>query len=231
MKAWWRAFLAPAPDPRKPLTDAVARQRTLLGRVRQARGDIASARRRVEARIVPMLGVLEGLESRAREMVAAGRDDLARGVLERRWSMARELRGLEEQAGELAREEAQLALLEERLSTRIEAFDARQQALFARTTAADAHARIAEELVALAAEGADVGPTVAEAERRAEASQARAAAIERLAETGALDTPGATGDIEAALANLDRDRAIDVRLEELRRRTSDVNERDRETRR
>jgi phage shock protein A len=216
VRAWWSAFLAPAPDPRRPVLDAVARQRGLLDRVRHARRDLAIARRQLEARVVPLLGVLDTLEERARSAVAADRDDVARATLERRFAMARELQEIEAQAGDLRREEEALVVVEERLGARIAAFDARQQALAARTSAADAQARVAEELTALSSEAADVAPALDAAERRAEHSQARAAAIERLVDTGVLETFG--GDpLQQELETLDRAQAIDERLRRLRR--------------
>lgn len=221
LNAWWRTFLAPAPDPRQPLVDAVGRQRALLRRVRQARGDLAAARRQLQSRILPMLGVLRTLEDRARQALTAEREDVARLALERRWSLAQELRALEEQAQELGREEEQLGLVEERLATRTEAFDARQQALAARTSAADAQARIAEELALLSTEVGDVSPALDEAERKAERSQARAAAIERLVEAGSLETLGLGGGdlLQREIAALDRTRTIEEQLAMLRRQT------------
>jgi phage shock protein A len=218
LRTWWRALLAPAPDPRQPLADAVVRQRDLLRRVRRARIDLATARRQIESRVFPMLETTRALEERGRQSLMAGREDLARLALERRWSVARELGALEDQARELGQDEERLALVEERLASWITAFDARQQTLAARTSAADAQARIAEELADVSSGLGGIGPALDEAERRAERSQARAAAIERLVEDGSLEllTPGGPA-LSPGMAELERTRAIDEQLSALRR--------------
>jgi phage shock protein A len=218
MKTWWRALLEPAPDPRRPLADAVARQRELLCRVRRARVDLGSARRQIESRVLPMLETTRTLEDRARASLVAGREDQARVALERRWSVARELRVLEEQARGLGQDEERLALVEERLASWITAFDARQQALAARTSAADAQARIAEDLADVSSDFTALGPALDAAERAAERSQARAAVIDRLVEEGSLEllSPGG-GPLPPGMAQLERTRAIDTQLSSLRR--------------
>jgi len=218
-RTWWGAFLAPAPDPRQKVADAVTRQRALLRRVREARHELAVAVRQLECRVVSMLDLLAKLEDRARDGLLADREDVARVMLERRWVVAQETRALEAQARELGRQGEQLALVEERLAARITAFDAHQQALAARTSAADAQARIAESLAGLSMELGDLGPALEEAERRAEESHARAAAIERLLEEGSLEVFGPAGESTFGwgTAGLDRTRAVDEQISRLRR--------------
>lgn len=219
VKSWWNAFLAPAEDPRRTFVDAYARQRELLDQVRRALGEIGEAKSRLEAKTAEVRAKLPQLEDQAREAISRDREDLARLALHRYQVGEVELRALEEQVGDVEREEQRLALVEQRLATQIEASYAREEVLAARYSAAEAQVHLKEALSGISEELSDLGHALEQAEEKTAQMQARATALDRLVEEGVLPATGVPGGemIEEPLAQLDVAEAVERRLAELKR--------------
>lgn len=219
LRGWLAAVLEPAPDPRRAFAEADERHRMLLARVRHALVTLSGAKLRLESRAADLRGRLRGMETEAHEALVAGREDLARLVLERRWAAERSLGAVEGEVRELQQEEQRLALVEQRLGTQIEAFRARQEVIAARHSAAEAQVRLSEAFTGVSGELADLGLTLDQVEQRTERLESRAAALDRLVDTGLLEAPGSgTGALDRQLGELDRARAIEAHLDELKRR-------------
>ena len=161
-----------------------------MQKVQQALADIASAKDRLESKTAEVGGKLPQLEEQARRALIAEREDLARLALQRRQIALVELEVLEGQVREVQQEEQRLSMVEQRLATQIEAFYARQEVIAARYTAAEAQVRIGESLSGISDELDDLGRALERAEEKTEHMQARVSAIDRLVETGVLETPG-----------------------------------------
>lgn len=216
---WLAAVLEPAPDPRRAFAAADERHRMLLARVRHALGAISGARLRLESRGADLRGRLVGMETEAAEPLAAGREDLARLVLERRYAAARALEAVEMEVRDLEQEEQRLALVDQRLGTQIETFRARQDVIAARHSAAEAQVRLSEALTGVSGDLADLGLTLDQVEQRTEQLESRAAALDRLVDTGLLEAPeSGAGVVGRQLGELDRARAIGGQMEALKRR-------------
>jgi phage shock protein A len=218
LKVWLDAFLAPAEDPRQTFTDAHQRQLGLLAQVQDALAAVGASKKRLEAKMVGVREKLPRLEEQARHALIDGREDMARLALERRQVTMMELQTLEEQVREIEQEEQRLSLIEQRLATQIETFFAQQDLIAARYSAAEAQVRINEALSGISRGLANLGLALQEAEQKAEHMQARASAIDRLIEAGAVDVPGLpAGDfVDQQLGELDLSQAVEDQLKVLK---------------
>lgn len=218
LKTPLNALFAPAPDPRQTFANAYQRQREVLLKVRQALADIAASKSRLEAKTTETKAKLPQLEEEARGTLIAGREDLARLALQRRQVAAVALKTLEQQVREVEQEEQRLSMVEQRLATQIEAFFARQEIIAARYSAAEAQVRINEALTGVSQELTDLGLALEQAEQKTEHMQARATAIDRLVETGVLETPvlPAGDSVERQLAQIDVAQEVEDQLAALK---------------
>lgn len=189
LKVWLDKLLASADDPRQVFMVAYRRQRELLSKVQRAQENIVDAKRQLESKTAGAREKLPQLEEQARQALVGGREDIARFALQLRQVATEDLEELERQVSELEQEERALSLVEQRLRTQIEAFFARQEVLAARYTTAEAQVRISEAMGGVSEELAGLGVALERAEQTTENMQARVTAIERLVETGILDTP------------------------------------------
>lgn len=189
MKSLADTLLTPAKDPRQVFTDTYQRQQELLRKVREAKANIALAKKRLEAKIGDVQDKFSRWEVQAEQSPFA---------LQLRQIAAAELQALEEQVRALEHDERRLALDEERLVTQIEAFSARQEVLAARHTTAEARRQIREVLKSSPEEPAGLSEALEEVEHRSEDVQDRVSALEHMVEWGILTKPGySIGDAAA----------------------------------
>jgi phage shock protein A len=203
------SLLSPAEDPRQTYASTFEKQRGLLVKVRSALLEVGQAKSRLETKATETRAKLPQLEDLAREALREGREDLARLRLQRRQLAGIELQGLEKQLLEIEREEHRLSLTEQRLSSQLAAFYTRQELIAARYSAAEAQVHIGEALSGVSSELADLSQAMAQAERKSEQMQARAAAIDRLVDEGLLEIPAAV-DLAADDDWLPDDKIADV---------------------
>ena len=103
-----------------------------------------------------------------------------------------ELDRLERQVTEIEHEERELTLVEQRLEAQIETFFARREVIAARYSTAEAHVEVREALGGVSDELAGLGTALERAEQTTDRMQARASALDHLADLGVLDDPGVT---------------------------------------
>ena len=203
------SLLSPADDPRQTYASTFEKQRGLLVKVRTALQEVGQAKSRLETKAAATRAKLPQLEDLARDALREDREDLARLRLQRRQLAGIELQGLEKQLLEIEREEHRLSLTEQRLSSQLAAFYTRQELIAARYSAAEAQVHIGEALSGVSSELADLSQAMAQAERKSEQMQARAAAIDRLVDEGLLEIPAAV-DLAAGDDWLPEDKIADV---------------------
>lgn len=203
------ALLAPAEDPRGPFADAHRRQRLLLQRVQASLAAVRGSRGRLEDRVLLLQAELPLLGEQARAAVVSGQEELARLKLRRRELTLAVLRDLDDQRGQMEREEANLSLTEQRLTAEIEALHTRQELIAARYSAAEAQVRIHESVSGVSLDLRDLALSLERAAEGAERMRARAAAIEELVARDEL--PSA-----ATAADPDLDEAVETQLARLR---------------
>ena len=205
-----------AEDPRQVLDYAYAQQQLLLVKLRQGLVEVATSKQQLERQSKKLEARVPQLDDQARRALGAGRDDLARIALERKRSSVAELAALNTQIAEVSAEEKRLAGQERSLQVRIEEFRSHRDVVSARYSAAEAEVKIKEALSGVSGELAELGMAVGRAEEKADRLQARARALDSLADLGSLQPVGGGDYVEAELRRVSDGAEIDDELERLR---------------
>jgi phage shock protein A len=182
-----RAFLAPAEDPRSAVPEPLDRFASLLTQIRGELDGTERARRNLEARAAQLKAGRDAMKEQARGALLAGRQDLAHQALQRCHTADRELAVLDAHVEAVRQGEGRLALMELQLVARIESLDARHAVAAARYNAAQAQVYLSEALAGIAAGFADLRTVLERTERETEQMETRAAAIDRLVDSGAIE--------------------------------------------
>lgn len=192
-KAKANKVLDKAEDPRETLDYSYEKQLELLQKVRRGVADVATSRKRLELQL-QTLGKQEAkLEEQARVALANGREDLAREALTRRSGLHQQIADLQGQLADLQGQEEKLTVAAQQLQGKVDSFRTRKETLKATYSAAEAQTQIGEAFAGLSSELGDVGLAVQRAEDKTAQMQARAAAIDELVATGALEDPSGMG--------------------------------------
>jgi|GEM_PF-5966797 len=161
---------------------------------------------------------LQEMEEQAKRALAAGREDLAAGVLERKQAVQSQLTTLEGQIATSVKEQEKLAATEARLSAKLEAFRTRKEVVKAQYSAAEAQVKIGEAVTGISEEMADVGMALERAREKTENMRARAAAIDELTKRGLLEDPLEPGDpINRELDKITAAQNVQVELHRLKK--------------
>src|SRR6516162_2981923 len=176
-----------AEDPRETLAYACQRQEELLADVRRALVAVTASKHQLAAQIQRLEQRLPQLDDQAARAVAASRDDLARQALERRQLADRQLADLRRQLEQVTAEEEKLRQSERRFAAAVEAFRTRRDLLSARYTAAEEQNEARRSLTGLSDEITGLGDSIRRAEEKIERMQGRAAALDELLSSGALE--------------------------------------------
>ena len=206
-----------AEDPRTVLDYAYNQQQELLMTLRRGLVDVATAKQQLEQEAKRLQARMPQLDDQARRAVAAGRDDLARVAIERRWLAANEIEGLNKQIGEVDAEKQRLAGQERQLQVRVEQFRTHREVVVARYTAAEAEVRMKESLAGVSGELAELSMAVGRAEEKAERLQARARAIDSLVDVGSFPALGGGDFVEAELLRITVSKEIDQELDRIKK--------------
>lgn len=207
-----------AEDPRQTLDYSYEKQLELLQKVRRGVADVATSRKRVELQITQLEKQQTTLESQARAALTQNREDLAREALSRKALLAQQQADLQAQYNDLAAQEEKLVAASQQLQAKIEAFRTKKETIKATYTAAEAQTKINEAVTGISKELGDVGLAVQRAEEKTANMQARAAAVDELLASGALqDATGTTKDsITIELERLQGDAAVEDNLARLK---------------
>ena len=206
-----------AEDPRQVLDYAYNQQQELLLTLRRGLVDVATAKQQLEQEAKRLEARVPQLDDQARRAVAAGREDLARVAIERKWLAANEIEGLNKQIAEVETEKQRLASTERALQVRVESFRTHREVVVARYTAADAEVRMKESLAGVSGELAELGMAVGRAEEKAERLQARARAIDSLVDLGSFPPVGGGDFVEAELLRVTVSKEIDAELDRIKK--------------
>ena len=182
-----------AEDPRETLDYSYEKQLELLQKVRRGVADVATSRKRLELQLQNLSKQEAKLEDQARAALAGGREDLAREALTRRSGLHQQIADLQAQLAGLQEQEEKLTVASQQLQAKVDAFRTRKETLKATYSAAEAQTKIGEAFAVLSSELGDVGIAVQRAEDKTAQMQARAAAIDELVASGALEDPSGMG--------------------------------------
>ncbi|MHA6757996.1 PspA/IM30 family protein [Streptacidiphilus sp. PAMC 29251] len=208
-------ILDDAEDPREVLDFSYSRQLQLLQQVRRGVADVATSRKRVELQLTGLQQSADTLDRQARQALETGHEDLAREALTRRTAVLAQCADLAGQETALSGQEAKLTLSTQQLQAKVEAFRTRKETIKASYTAADAQTRIGEAVTGISEEMGDVGVAMQRAEDKTAQLQARAAALDELMASGALQdatVPVAHDDLQSQLDAITTGGDVDTEL-------------------
>jgi phage shock protein A len=207
-----------AEDPNETLDYSYERQLKLLQDVKRGLADLVTSKRRLQLQHDQLQQNMNHLDDQARQALSANREDLARLALQRKAGVQAQLTSLDTQISQLEDQQQKLTDAEQRLQTKVETFRTTKEAIKAQYTASTAQVKISEAATGISEEMADVGLAVQRAQDKTEQMQARAAALDELTTTGALEdlSGGGSDDIDRQLAQLSSGSEVDQQLAALK---------------
>src|SRR6202167_2482063 len=201
-----------AEDPREVLDYSYEQQLEMVQKVRRGLADVATSRKRVELQVIQLQLSAGKLQDQAQQARAAGREDLAGEALIRRSAATSQISDLQGQQASLQAEEDKLTLATQRLQAKVDAIRSRQENIKAAYTAAEAQTSIGEAVSGISEEMGDIGLAMQRAQDKTEQLQARAAALDELMASGALQdatVPGGRDDVQSQLDALTAGHDVD----------------------
>ena len=213
-KAKISKLLDRAEKPTETLDYSYEKQLELLQNVKRGVADVVTAKKRLELQSAQLEQSVATLDTQARQALAAGREDLARQALERKSGVQQQLQGLDSQVKGLEDQQEKLIANEKVLQAKIEAFRSEKEVIKAQYSAAEASVRINEAATGIGEQMADTGLAIQRAKEKTEQMQARAAAIDELTSSGALEdfTAGGKTDLDRQLAEISSQSQVDDEL-------------------
>jgi phage shock protein A len=217
-KAKANRALDKAENPSETLDYSYQRQLEMLQKVKRGLTDVVTAKKRLQHQTQALEQSVVKLDGQARQAMAAGRDDLARTALERKMLVQEQLQGLDQQIAGLEAQQQQLVDQQQQLAQKVESFRTQKEVIKAQYSAAEAQVRIGEATAGLSSELSDIGAATARANDKVQQMQARAAAVEELVSTGALDEVGgsSTTSLDRQIAALAADTQVEAELARMR---------------
>lgn len=181
--------------------------------------EVSAAKKRLENQRDQLAAAAARYEEQAQASLQAGRDDMARIVVERKQTaearqaeVARNVVNLEQQVNTLKQSQSNL-------DRKIDLFRSKKEELKAIYDSSQAQLRVQEAVSGVSEDLADVGNTIQRAEARIQEMQSRASAIDSLVAEGVLADvlePG-VDEIDRELARLGRNQAVEVELARMKR--------------
>jgi phage shock protein A len=203
-----------AEDPNEALDLSYQKQLEALQQVRRGVADVLTSEKRLEIQQNELNQSHAKLQAQAREALQQGREDLARLALTRAQAAQEQLDGMQQQVDKLKAQEQKLEDTAAKLQAKVEAFRTQRETMKAQYTAAKASTQVGESVTGLSEHMADVNLMLDRAREKTAQMQARAAAVDQLMDSGALDTigPGSQDDIDRQLKVHVVDDAVDQQL-------------------
>ncbi len=216
-KAKVSKLLERAEDPEETLDYSYEQQLVQLQNVKRGIADLATAKKRLELQAASMQEQLGKLDGQAREALQANREDLAREALSRKAALQGQLDAITQQSQQLDAQEQKLIEGERALQAKVEAFRTQKEVIKAQYSAAEAQVKIGEAATGIGEHMADVGLAIQRAKDKTEQLQARAAAVDELTASGALEDYTAQGDdLDRQLAQVSQAGQVDDELAKLK---------------
>jgi phage shock protein A len=216
-KAKVSKLLDRAENPEETLDYSYEQQLVQLQNVKRGIADITTAKKRLEMQDASMQEQLGKLDDQARQALQAGREDLAREALSRKAALQGQLDSMKAQEQQLATQEQKLIDGEQALQAKVEAFRSQKEVIKAQYSAAEAQVKIGEAATGIGEHMADVGLAIQRAQDKTQQMQARAAAVDELTTSGALEDFTARGDdLDRQLAQVSQGSQVDDELAKMK---------------
>lgn len=208
-----------AENPGETLDYSYEKQLEMLQQVKRGIVEVTTSKKRLELQSAQIKQDMDRMDGQARQALAAGREDLARTVLQRKATAQQQLNDLDTQIQGLSAQEQKLADAEAKLSSKVESFRTQKEVIKAQYSAASAQVRIGEAVTGISEEMTDVGMAVDRARNRTSQMQARAAAIDDLVSQGVLadvTDPAGGNDVDRQLAQIAAQQDVDSQLAKMK---------------
>jgi phage shock protein A len=210
-------LLERAENPEETLDYSYEQQLEQLQNVKRGIVDLTTAKKRLELEDTTLQQQLGKLDNQAKQALQAGREDLAREALARKAALQAQDASIEQQEQQLAAQEQKLIEGEQALQAKVEAFRSQKEVIKAQYSAAEAQVKIGEAATGIGEHMADVGLAIQRAKDKTEQLQARAAAVDELTSSGALEDVTAQGDdLDRQLAQISQGGQVDDELAKLK---------------
>jgi phage shock protein A len=218
VKAKYSKLLNRAENPTETLDYSYEQMLQQLQNVKRGTADVVTSKKRLELQQQKLEQNVVKLETQARQAVAANREDLARQALERKTLAQTQLQDMDGQVKQLEGQQEKLVAAQQQLETRIESFRSQKEVLKAQYSAAEAQVKVGEAATGIGRHMEDTGLAVQRAKDKTEEMQARAAAIDELTSTGALEdfTAGDQTQLDRELAQISSASQVDDELAKLK---------------
>ena len=211
VKAKLSKVIEQAEDPNETLDYSYERQLELLRNVKQGIADVVTAKKRLQLQTAQLEQSLPTLQEQARQALAQGREDLAREALQRKSLAQQQLQDLDTQVTQLEAQQDKLVASEKQLAAKVSAFRSQKEVIKAQYSAAEAQVRIGEATTGIGEQMADTGLAIQRAKDKTEQMQARAAAMDELISSGALeDAMSSETPVDRELAALTTQSQVDA---------------------
>jgi phage shock protein A len=206
-----------AENPEETLDYSYEQQLEQLQNVKRGIADVTTAKKRLELEDSSLSQQLAKLDDQAKQALQAGREDLAREALGRKAAIQAQVDSLHTQEQQLNDQEQKLIAGEQALQTKVEAFRSQKEVIKAQYSAAEAQVKIGEAATGIGEHMQDVGLAIQRAQDKTEQMQARAAAVDELTSSGALeDFTGGGDDLDRQLAQISQGSAVDDELAKMK---------------
>jgi phage shock protein A len=217
IKAKFSALLNRAENPAETLDYSYEEQLRQLQNVKRGIADVTTAKKRLELQYTSMQQQVEKLDGQARDAVKANREDLAREALTRKTAIQGQLDSIMQQGQQLEAQQQKLVEGQKTLSARVESFRTQKEVIKAQYSAAEAQVKIGEAATGIGQNMEDVGLAVQRAKDKTEQLQARAAAVDELTTSGALDDfTSSDDDIDRQLKQISQSGQVDDELAKMK---------------
>jgi len=179
-------FLDKHEDPRETLDLQYEQMLEKLQQLKRGLADVATAKKRIEIQAQQLQQSANKLQDQAKQALSQNREDLAREALARRQAIAQQLSDLEAQHKQLEEQEQNMIILSQRTQAQVESFRAKKETIKATYTAAEAQSKVTEAVTGISEDMGDIGMALERAQDKVAQMQARAAGLNDLVASGAL---------------------------------------------
>lgn len=215
-EAKFNKILNAAEDPNETLDLSYEKMLAGLQETRRHLADVVTEQKVLEQQMADAKAEIARHENDARLALQANREDLARAALTQKQTATVKLASLTEARDNIAAQAQKLIDYEHKFQDRIDQFRTQKEVLKSQYGSAEAQIKVNESMSGLSDKLGGVGESVRRAKDKTAQMQARAQAVDTLAESGSLDDGDDRSQSEKELDALRSGGAIDAELERLK---------------
>ncbi len=216
IEAKFNKLINAAEDPNETLDLSYEKMLSGLQETRRHLADVVTEQKVLEQQMASAQAEVTRCENDAKLALQSNREDLARAALTQKQAAAVKLASLTEARDNVAAQVQKLIDYEHKFQDRIDAFRTQKEVLKSQYGSAEAQVKVNESMSGLSEKLGGVGESVRRAKDKTEQMQARAQAVDSLADSGVLDDGDDRSQAEKELAKLRSGSAVDSDLERLK---------------